>query len=359
MAAISLRSVTKNFGTAAAVSNVSLDIAAGEFVALLGPSGCGKTTLLRAIAGFEKVSDGTITFNGRPIAGNGLHVPPESRNAAIVFQSYALWPHMTVGDNVGYPLRVRRVRSADRRARIAEVLAAVDLGGFEGRRPADLSGGQRQRVALARCLAMDPSVVLLDEPLANLDVNLRAAMEDTFKLFHQRTGATMIYVTHDQAEAMAMADRVAVMQAGRLLEIGEPTRLYAEPQSETVARFIGNGQVVDCEIIGPAGPGGTHVRALGLALLVRDRGRRDDAPTGLLCLRSEHLRPSDEDGFSATVRKSTFKGAYTLLEVAPAAASQLLISVQSSRSVPVGTVINVQITDAWLLPRTMHEAAAA
>ena len=359
MAAIALRSVTKRFGLTEAVSSVSLEIASGEFVALLGPSGCGKTTLLRMIAGFETLSGGTIAFDGRTIAGDGLHVPPESRNAAIVFQSYALWPHMTVGENVGYPLRVRRLRSAQRRSMIADALAAVDLTGFEHRRPADLSGGQRQRVALARCLAMDPSVVLLDEPLANLDVNLRAAMEDTFRLFHERTGATMIYVTHDQSEAMAMADRIAVMEAGRLLDVGEPARLYAEPGSEAIARFVGNGQIVECEILESRTRDRTPVRILGATVTVRDGRLRRDASAGRLCLRSEHMRPSDDDGFVAGVRKATFKGSHTLLEVAPLAAPDRLLSVQSACRVAVGTQIRVAITDGWLLPEAVQGANAA
>ena len=359
MAAISLRSVTKRFGPAAAVNDVSLEIEAGEFVALLGPSGCGKTTLLRMIAGFENVSCGTIAFDGQTIAGDGAHVPPERRNAAIVFQSYALWPHMSVGENVAYPLRVRGLRSAGRRAKIAEALAAVDLTGFEDRRPSDLSGGQRQRVALARCLAMEPSVVLLDEPLANLDVDLRAAMEDTFRQFHERTGATMVYVTHDQAEAMAMADRIAVMREGRILEIGEPSRLYAEPRSEAVARFIGKGQVVDCEVVGPPEGGAIVVRLLGVTASVRHGDDRRGIVKGRLCLRPEQLRPSDGEGFAAVVRKATFKGGHTMLEVAPAAAPELLLAVQSTNRVAVGTRLRVEITDGWLLPETMLAAAAA
>ena len=358
MAAISLRSVVKRFAGTVAVSNVQLEIARGEFVALLGPSGCGKTTLLRLIAGFELLDEGAIHFGGRVIAADGIHVPPEARNAAIVFQSYALWPHMDVGENVGYALRVRGASRAERRAKVAEALEAVDLSGFEARRPADLSGGQRQRVALARCLAMDPSVVLLDEPLANLDVNLRAAMEDTFRAFHERTGATMIYVTHDQAEAMAMADRIAVMQAGEFLEVGTPEQLYAEPRSEFVARFVGNGQIVDCRLVGRPAPGSAaglvaglvEVELFGRRLTARALDEDIAAGTRRLCLRPENLVPTDAEGFAAIVRKATFKGAHALIEVSPAAMPGFVLPVQSPRMLAVGTTLTVAVRDAWLLP---------
>ncbi|HEX2019413.1 MAG TPA: ABC transporter ATP-binding protein [Aurantimonas sp.] len=352
MSAISLSAVTKRFGDAAAVDGVSLEIAAGEFVALLGPSGCGKTTLLRLIAGFETLTSGSIRFDGALVAGEGRHVVPEDRNVGIVFQSYALWPHMNVAENVGYPLRVRGIRGAARADKVAEALAAVDLSGFEARRPADLSGGQRQRVALARCLAMDPAVVLLDEPLANLDVNLRASMEDTFKEFHERTRATMVYVTHDQAEAMAMADRVAVMDAGRVLQVTDPVTLYGQPAGETVARFVGNGSVVDCRVLGPTGPGRALVELFGCRTAVRtDPATLPPAgATARLCLRPEHLAVSDGEGFAARVVKATFKGSHALLEVAPEAATGLLLPVWAPRLVPAGEPVNIRVTDGWLLP---------
>ncbi|NDV85681.1 ATP-binding cassette domain-containing protein [Aurantimonas aggregata] len=361
MSAISLSAVTKRFGDAAAVDGVSLEIAAGEFVALLGASGCGKTTLLRLIAGFDTLSSGAIRFDGTVMAGEGRHVPPEDRNVGIVFQSYALWPHMSVAENVGYPLRVRGIRGAAKADKVAEALAAVDLSGFEARRPADLSGGQRQRVALARCLAMDPAVVLLDEPLANLDVNLRASMEDTFKEFHERTKATMVYVTHDQAEAMAMADRVAVMEAGRVLQVTDPVTLYGEPASEAVARFVGNGSVVDCRVVGPAASGRAHVALFGHEADVR-ADPATLAPLGTtarLCLRPEHLTLSDGEGFAARVAKATFKGSHALLEVAPAAAPAQLLPVWAPRLVPTGTEVRIAIRDGWLLPGAAMRVPAA
>ncbi|MEF2550795.1 ABC transporter ATP-binding protein [Aurantimonas sp. A2-1-M11] len=361
MSAISLSAVTKRFGDAAAVDGVSLEIAAGEFVALLGASGCGKTTLLRLIAGFDTLTSGWIRFDGVPMAGEGRHVAPEDRNVGIVFQSYALWPHMNVAENVGYPLRVRGIRGAAKADQVAEALAAVDLSGFENRRPADLSGGQRQRVALARCLAMDPAVVLLDEPLANLDVNLRASMEDTFKEFHERTKATMVYVTHDQTEAMAMADRVAVMEAGKVLQVSDPVALYGEPASEAVARFVGNGSVVQCRVVGPAASGKARVALFDHEADVR-AAPATLAPSGAsarLCLRPEHLGLSDGEGFAARVVKSTFKGSHALLEVAPEAAPREILPVWAPRLVPAGTSVTIRVQDGWLLPGVAASVSAA
>ena len=242
MHALTIDGLSKNFAAASgqciqALDRVSLSIGQGELVAVLGASGCGKSTLLRLVAGFETADAGTIRLGDRRLSGPDTHVPPEARKIGIVFQSYALWPHMDVAGNVGYALAVAGLDKATRRARVAEALESVDLAGFETRKPAELSGGQRQRVALARCLAMDPAIVLLDEPLANLDIHLRASMLESFAAFHAKTKATMLYVTHDQAEAMALADRIAVLEAGRLLQFADPRTLYREPDNAAVALF--------------------------------------------------------------------------------------------------------------------------
>ncbi|WP_328595975.1 ABC transporter ATP-binding protein [Aureimonas psammosilenae] len=339
------------------MSDVSLHIRQGEFLALLGASGCGKTTLLRMIAGFESPSTGRILFDGRPVAGEGIDVPPEKRNVAIVFQSYALWPHMSVAENVGYPLRVRGVKGSAKAARVAEALAAVDLSGFENRRPADLSGGQRQRVALARCLAMEPSVVLLDEPLANLDVHLRASMEETFSAFHRRTGATMVYVTHDQSEAMAMADRIAVMDRGRLLQASAPAILHAEPANETVARFVGNGRVVDCTVLGRAENGRMRVSLFGVPALVRAGERTVGMGAGRLCLRAEDLRLGE--GFAASVRACRFTGARAVLAVSPENKPDVELLVSNDAPLPPGTPVRVVVCDGWLMPDEIASAERA
>ncbi|TFF17723.1 ABC transporter ATP-binding protein [Jiella endophytica] len=349
MTAISIAGATKRFDGTAAVDDVSLEIAEGEFVALLGPSGCGKTTLLRLIAGFETLSAGAIRFGEQLVAGEGMHVPPEKRNVAIVFQSYALWPHMTVAENVGYALRVRGLGKAEMARKVGEALAAVELSGFEARRPAELSGGQRQRVALARCLAMDPDVILLDEPLANLDVHLRAAMEETFRAFHARTGATMVYVTHDQAEAMAMADRIAVMEKGRILQVADPATLYAEPAGEGVARFVGNGHVVDCMALGRAGDGRSRVSLHGSEALVRAAGGAPSSGAARLALKPEGLALGD-GGFAAKVRKAVFKGAHTLYEIEPDMAPGVLLPVTSAERIAIGDIVRVVVRDGWVLP---------
>ena len=245
MAKLTLNQVSKDFGTGrAAVSGLSLDVRDGGFLALLGPSGCGKTTVLRMIAGFETPTDGSIHLGERLLADASQSLPPERRNMAMVFQSYALWPHMSVADNAGYPLKVRGVKGEAYHSKVREALATVRLSDYADRRPADLSGGQRQRVALARCLVTSPDVVLLDEPLANLDRHLKQEMEETFREFHQRSGATMIYVTHDQSEAMALATDVAVMSEGRLLQVAAPAEIYARPEGRMVGGLIGRGAIL-------------------------------------------------------------------------------------------------------------------
>jgi len=246
LAKLILNHVSKDFGTGgrAAVNALSLDVREGGFLALLGPSGCGKTTVLRMIAGFEQPTDGSIHLGERLLADAASMLPPERRNMAMVFQSYALWPHMNVADNVGYPLKVRGISGERYREKVREALATVRLGDYAERRPADLSGGQRQRVALARCLVTSPDVVLLDEPLANLDRHLKKEMEETFREFHQRSGATMVYVTHDQSEAMALATDVAVMSEGRLLQVAPPAEIYARPEGKMVGGLVGQGAIL-------------------------------------------------------------------------------------------------------------------
>lgn len=239
MARVTLESVTKSFGPVKAVNDINMEVEDGEFIALLGASGCGKTTLLRLLAGFEPVTQGVIAFDGEPVSSKGRHLPPEKRRVGMVFQAYALWPHMSVFENVAFSLRVRGITNKQRAERVSEALDTVGMTDLAERKPSDLSGGQRQRVALARCLAMEPRLVLLDEPLANLDVNLRESMQNEFRRFHRKTKSTMVYVTHDQAEAMALADRIAVMDKGRIVQIGAPREIYFNPAERCVAEFIG------------------------------------------------------------------------------------------------------------------------
>ena len=234
-------SVTKILGQSRAVDNLTLEIGAGELFFLLGPSGCGKTTALRTVAGFYTPDEGRILFNGQ----DESRVPPHKRNTGMVFQNYALWPHMDVQTNVAYGLKMRRVPSADKQKRVSRALEIVHMQAYAERMPNQLSGGQQQRVALARALVIEPDVVLLDEPLSNLDAKLRIEMRTQIKDIHLKIGRTMIYVTHDQAEALSMADRIAVMRRGRLVQVGTPHELYTRPESAFVAQFIGGTNLID------------------------------------------------------------------------------------------------------------------
>ena len=233
---VELMGVTKRYGSVAAVDAIDLEVHPGEFLSLLGPSGCGKTTTLRLIAGFERPDEGEVRIGGRDVS----RVPPYKRDVNTVFQSYALFPHLSVLDNVAYGLKQRGLGKSDRRTRTVEMLELVRLSGFGERKPRQLSGGQQQRVALARALVMHPRVLLLDEPLGALDLKVRKALQIELKRIQEEVGITFVYVTHDQEEALAMSDRVVVMNAGRIEQIGAPREIYDRPATEWIAAFIGD-----------------------------------------------------------------------------------------------------------------------
>jgi iron(III) transport system ATP-binding protein len=238
---VSIEHVYKRFGKVTAVGDFNLQVADGEFVSLLGPSGCGKTTTLRMVAGFERTTEGKITI-GEKVVNNhedGTFVPPEKRDIGMVFQSYAVWPHMTVFQNVEYPLKIQKVDKAERDKKVQNILDMVHLGEYGERYPNQLSGGQQQRVALARALVANPSLLLLDEPLSNLDAKLRESMRFEISALQKRLGITVIYVTHDQSEAMTMSNRIVVMSAGVVQQIGKPYDIYTKPANKMVADFIG------------------------------------------------------------------------------------------------------------------------
>ncbi|EYD76086.1 Putrescine transport ATP-binding protein PotA [Rubellimicrobium mesophilum DSM 19309] len=239
-AAVSFRGVSRHFGTVKAVDGVDLDIAEGEFFAMLGPSGSGKTTCLRLIAGFETPTAGRIELFGEDVSGR----PPYRRAVNTVFQDYALFPHLNVLDNVAYGLMIAGVPKAERRRRAEEALSMMALPGYGGRKPSELSGGQRQRVALARALVNRPRVLLLDEPLGALDLKLREQMQDELKTLQRKVGITFVFVTHDQGEALSMADRVAVFNEGRIQQVGSPEEVYARPRTRFVADFVGGSNVL-------------------------------------------------------------------------------------------------------------------
>jgi iron(III) transport system ATP-binding protein len=252
MADVALAQLSKYYGETAAVDDLNLVIDHGAFVCLLGPSGCGKTTTLRLVAGFIEPDRGTIRVGGRVLSEPGRTVPPERRNMSMIFQSYALWPHMTIAENVGYGLRIRKIPRAERERRIAAILDLARLGDLAPRYPHELSGGQQQRAALARALAVEPETLLLDEPLSNLDANLREEMRFEIRRLHDAFKYTTIYVTHDQAEAMTTADTIVVMNRGRVEQVGTPEDIYQRPHSEFVARFIGGSNIFRGTRIGEA-----------------------------------------------------------------------------------------------------------
>lgn len=252
MSEVRIEHVFKRFGDVTAVSDFDLTVKDGEFVSLLGPSGCGKTTSLRMIAGFERATEGEIYIGDHCVSSHikNTFVPPEKRDIGMVFQSYAVWPHMTVTENVAYPLKIQKVPKEERAARVAEMLKLVHLDEYGSRCPHQLSGGQQQRVALARALVMRPGLLLLDEPLSNLDAKLRESMRFEISSIQKELGITVIYVTHDQSEAMTMSDRVVVMSRGVIQQIGTPYEIYRNPANKMVADFIGLVNFVEGEVQG-------------------------------------------------------------------------------------------------------------
>ncbi|WP_018501325.1 ABC transporter ATP-binding protein [Parafrankia discariae] len=291
MGRIELDGLTKRYGDVVAVDGVSLDIADGEFLVLLGPSGCGKSTLLRLVAGLLTPSGGRVLLDGRDIT----HAPPARRDLAMVFQSYALYPHLTVARNIGFPLRAARTPRAEVRRRVEEVAALLELGPLLDRRPRELSGGQRQRVAVGRAIIRDPRAFLMDEPLSNLDAKLRQATRAQFRMLHETLGSTVLYVTHDQVEALSLATRIAMLDGGRLEQLGTPTEVYDTPASVFVAGFLGSPPMnllparVECH------DGRVRVRAEDVEVDLwpgEDVAARDV----ILGIRPEHLHQVAADG---------------------------------------------------------------
>ena len=363
MPGVMLEQVGRNFGPVTAVDRVSLTIDDGEFVTLLGPSGCGKTTTLRMVAGLERNDTGRITIGDRVVsdAVAGLFVPPDHRQLGMVFQSYAIWPHMTVFDNVAYPLRVRRTAQATIMEKVTAALRLVEMERFADRPAPALSGGQQQRVAIARALVFEPEVLLLDEPLSNLDARLRGQMGDEFRSLQRRLGITSLYVTHDQEEAMALSDRVVVMQQGRILQIGTPEEVYQRPASRAVASFFGHPNLIEARVADcRAGDG-------GFRLTVEGAGWRGDCRAGetydrddpvLVMVRPENVvlaapdaAPRDgQIAWPGRVVDGIFRGSRRSI-LAEAPGMRFNVEAPAMRSARVGDVVTLMVAadSAWAL----------
>ncbi len=308
---LELNGIRKSFGSANAVEEFNLQVERGEFVSFLGPSGCGKTTTLRMIAGFEPPSAGTISVNGTDIT----HRPPNQRNVGMVFQAYALFPNMTVAQNIGFGLRIARKPKAEIQARAAEMLELIRLAGFGNRYPYQLSGGQQQRVALARALAIRPQVLLLDEPLSALDAKIRVELRMEIRRIQQELGITTIYVTHDQEEALSLSDRIVVMSAGQMEQVGTPFEIYNFPKTSFVASFVGTLNQLRCTV-GDSGRG--MVAFDGQTIRVASPIQFPNGARVVMMLRPEELHLGEAGGenrLSGTVQSVTFLGAVVRVRV--------------------------------------------
>jgi len=339
LASVDLRGLTKRFGAIAVVDQVSLRIDHGQLVCLLGPSGCGKTTTLRLIAGFLEPSDGEIHVGNRLVSSKTKTLPPEQRKMSMIFQSYALWPHMTVAENIVYGLRLRKIDRDTIAKKLAAILATTKLEILAQRYPGELSGGQQQRVALARALIVEPETLLLDEPLSNLDANLREEMRFEIRRLHDEYRYTTVYVTHDQSEAMTTADLIAVMNAGKIDQLGTPEDIYDRPQSEFVARFIGASNVIK----GTARDS-DHIAFAGATLQVVG-AKLNPGQSAAVAIRQHDIQLStqapqrQENTVKATVIRQVFLGASRDYMVETSDGTTLRIVTGATAAVPRGTEI--------------------
>jgi iron(III) transport system ATP-binding protein len=336
VASVDLRGLTKHYGNLAVVDNVSLRIEHGLLVCLLGPSGCGKTTTLRLIAGFVEPSAGEIAVGDRVVSSPARTLPPEQRNMSMIFQSYALWPHMTVTENVAYGLKLRKLDKALIAQKVKGMLATTKLEALAERYPGELSGGQQQRVALARALIVEPETLLLDEPLSNLDANLREEMRFEVRRLHDEYRYTTVYVTHDQSEAMTTADLIAVMNLGKIEQAGSPEEIYERPRSEFVARFIGSSNVVKGQALDA-----DHFEVSGVALRCIGEPLKAGSPAAISIRQHEvtlsRAEPAAaQNTLPATVIRHVFLGNSRDYMVELADGAQLRVVTSPEQSIPQG-----------------------
>jgi iron(III) transport system ATP-binding protein len=354
MAQLQVDRLTVRYGKYLAVDGVSFEVREGEFVSLLGPSGCGKTTTLRCIAGLETASGGRITIGGQTVADGTWEVPPNKRGVNMVFQSYAVWPHMTVFENVAYGLRSQRVPRAEITRRVRETLEMVGLASFETRYGTELSGGQQQRLAVARAVVTSPRLLLFDEPLSNLDAGLRERMRVELTELQHRLGRTSVYVTHDQAEAMAMSDRVILMRNGRIVQQGTPRDLYENPCCRFAAEFVGNANLLPGVL---DGPGAIRLGGLRLNAATPAGG----LPDVLVCIRPENVQiahdPAGENVFPALVERVGYLGNSLSCEIA-AGGLRLRADLPAHSRMQEGAAIHLHVdpTNIALIPDTAPTA---
>src|SRR5215467_4193129 len=351
MAGVTIKGLSKSYGAeAAAVSDLDLVIRDNSFVTLLGPSGCGKTTTLRLIAGYMKPDAGTIHVGERLLSSPDGVVPPEHRGMGMVFQNYAVWPHKTVFENVVFGLKIRKIPTAEARRKVEETLGLVNLNGLERRYPNELSGGQQQRVALARSLVVEPDILLLDEPLSNLDAKLRERMRTELKVLQRRTGITFVYVTHDQAEALALSDMVAVIHGGRLQQYGTPFEVYSRPANRIVADFMGLVNLVPGTVVEARDGVGTveAASALRLTVAVPDGTRPGEAIE--VAIRPENIRLRAANGAAlparATISERTFLGNISEYQATLDSGQVLRVQTHPLERFPVGAIVAVEVDAA-------------
>ncbi len=342
-AEIGAEGIGKKFGNFTALHDISLTIGRGEFLTLLGPSGSGKTTFLMILAGFEAATTGRLTLNGADVT----LTPAETRAFGMVFQGYALFPHLTVEQNIGFPLKVRGRSAADIKTRVAEMIEMVGLGGHGHKRPAGLSGGQQQRVALARALVYAPPVLLLDEPFSALDKNLRGQMQDEMRRLHRETGTTFVFVTHDQSEALALSTRVAIFEKGGLQQVADPKTVYERPANRFVAEFLGDINILALSGVTASGQGAT-ARFADRALRI---GVEAGAPSANLAIRPEYMTlaltaPDSGNAIPATLRDLTYLGAETRLSLLTGDDQALSLSLPTA-NLPDGLGPGATVWAAW------------